>query len=274
MECYWIRNTEASLAELRRASQSVAVIPLASIESHGPHLPLGSDPLCKDYIVEKVLEQETVAMLPTICYSFVAAARMLPGAIHIRSELLMDMVENICDEVYRNGFDKVVLLHCHGGNVFLDTAFLRRMQEREKPYAVYSIPVLCGIGDQVPALLESNEMGHACEFETSLNMVACPELVNLEALGEKTFPTQPAPEVGVAGTPVDWTVRHPEMAVGFPQKATPEKGEKIAQLWADALIEHLRLIKKDKLCQSAMASYIKRANSIRQEARTPERKKK
>lgn len=262
MECYWIRNTDATLAGLRRVARSVAVIPLASIESHGPHLPLGSDPLGIEYIMELVLKKETVAVLPVLPYTNVVEARMLPGAIHIRTDLLMDFLENICDEIYRNGFNKIVLLHGHGGNESLAKAFLARILEKEKPYAFYNIPVLAGRGEQIKNELETTLIGHACELETSLDMVACPELVNLKALGKKTFPSQPVPDVGSAQTPVWWTAAHPDMAVGFPWKATPAKGKKIAKYWADGIVESLRLIKKDRLCSSAMKSYIKRSNAI------------
>jgi len=263
MNCYWIQNTETTLAELRRASAGVAMVPLASIESHGPHLPLGSDPLCIEHIVGRVVAQETVAVLPTVIYSSVIEARMLPGAINIRTETLMDLVENICDEIYRNGFDKIVLLQGHGGNVALDAAFLKRVLEKEKPYVAYSLPVAAGHWDDMMALLECPEQGHACEFETSLNMAARPELVRLDLLGEKTFPTQPAPLVGSARTPVEWNAHHPEMAVGRPQLATPEKGEKIRDLWVDGIVQDLRLIKQDTLTREVMQAYIRGAHSIR-----------
>ena len=262
MECYWIRNTEKTLTELRKASGSVAMIPLASIESHGPHLPLGTDTYNIDHVVDIVVQTETVAVLPTIQYSWVGSARALPGAINIPSALLMDMVENVCDEIHRNGFNKVVLLHGHGGNVFLDAAFIRRMQEREKAYAIYSIPPQPGISEDIKALMESEHIGHACEFETSMNMVCSPDLVNMKALDDKTFPPQTHPQIGFASAPILYIAHYPEMAVGEPQKATREKGEKIVKLYCDAVIEHLRLIKADQICPHVMADYIRRANSI------------
>lgn len=273
MECYWIRNTEAEMAKLHKATKGVAVLPVSSIESHGPHLPLGSDPMCLNHVLERVLKKEKVAVLPYLPYTCVASARMLPGAVHIRSEVLMDFAECVFDEVHRNGFDKLVVLHGHGGNIFLGAALLRRMLEREKPYAVYSIPVFAGKGADINALMETEETGHACEMETSLNMVACPELVNLKVLGKKTFPTQPGPDVGCVSTPVDWTSRHPEMAVGEPQKAAKEKGEKVMQLWADGIVEALRKIKKDAQCLKQMRAYSEQAQSLEKGARGAARRR-
>jgi len=144
----------------------VAVLPLGSIESHGPHLPLGCDSIVLEEVVSRVLAREVVAMLPILHYSYVGSARPLPGAIHVNSDLLMAQVEGLCDEVYRNGFAKVVLLHGHGGNVPLHAGFLKRIQERDKPYVVYSIPPYAGAAQAVYALAETQALGHACEIET------------------------------------------------------------------------------------------------------------
>ena len=264
MNCFWIENSETMLIELREASDRVAMIPLASIESHGPHLPLGSDPIVADHVMRRVAAQETVAILPTLPYSYVGEARMLPGAIHMGADLVQQMVERMCDEIYRNGFDKIVLCHMHGGNIPLHTGFTKKMLEADKPYAVYSLPVLLGEALKSAAdLLEADEQGHACEMETSMNMVACPDLVRLDLLGERTFPGQPTPNVGLAATPVDWVAKYPDMAVGQPQFATKEKGEIIVKAWADAVVKHLRLIKQDQIVPREMARYVQRSNSLR-----------
>jgi len=263
MNCYWLRCSEHDLAALRKASRGVAVLPLGSIESHGPHLPLGNDTLCVEHLVERVVARETVAVLPPLSYSAVAEARPLPGALHIRSEALMGLVEALGDEVHRNGFEKIVLLHAHGGNVALHTMFLKRVLEREKPYAVYSIPVFGGQGGEIGKLLETKEWGHACEMETSLSLVAAPDLVQLKRLGRTTFPTRRGPSVGAAATPVGWICQHPEMAVGQPQKATKQKGEAIFALWADEVVAILRKIKRDRTTPAAMRAYARNAHSHR-----------
>jgi len=261
MECYWIRNSEYEIARLCKASKGVAVLPLASIESHGPHLPVGSDILCAEELLRRLVARETVAVLPILTYSYVAHARMLPGAIHIPTETLTATVEAICDEVYRNGFGKIVLLHCHGGNVTLDGEFLARMLERGKPYVVYSLPVFGSKSQEIAATIQTKDWGHACEMETSMNLVAAPELVNLERLGKKTFPSRPAADLGAARTAYDWTVRHPEMAVGEPQKATKAKGERIFAIWEDEIVAIIRKIKRDRMTLPTLRDYVRKCKS-------------
>jgi creatinine amidohydrolase len=261
-DSYWINQTDATFPILREASERVAMIPLGSIESHGPHLPLGCDPIKTDNLVKEVLKLETVATLPTLSYSYVASARVLPGAIHIKSAILMDYVECICDEVHRNGFNKVILLHGHGGNTSLHTMFCNRMLEKEKPYAVYSLSAQGDAWEKMVELTEAKHNGHACEWETSIFSVARPELVRMELLGDKTYPKQASADVGAALTQVDYISRYPEMVVGTPQLATREKGEKFLSLASASVAEHIRKIKKDTKTLETIASYIRRANSV------------
>lgn len=262
MDFHWIRNSQYDLAKLRKACKGVAVIPLASIESHGPHLPLGNDILALETIVERVIAKEAVAVLPTLSYSSVVEARMLPGAIHIPTDVLVSYVAAICDEAYRNGFDKIVLLHGHGGNYCLHQGFMKKVLEEEKPYAVYSIPVFGDKGPEIKAMCNS-ETDHACEEETSISLASHPEFVWLKRLGKKTFPGKARPDVGAAATPVDWTAMHPEMVVGRPQLATRGKGEEMLAIWEQEVVSILRKIKKDNLTIASLRDYTKRANQCR-----------
>jgi creatinine amidohydrolase len=259
LNCYWNQNTDATLPVLCKASRRVALLPLASIESHGPHLPLGSDTFCLEHVLQRVTELEVAAILPTLQYSYVAEARMLPGAIHVRSDLLADLVENICDEAARNGFSKLVLVHGHGGNATLHQGFMRRMLEREKDYLVYSVPVFAGQGESIFALMTSKEKGHACEFETSLNLAACPQWVNLKSLQDnRHFPTFPGPAIGATQIPVDWVSAHPQMVVGYPALGTAEKGHQVAEIWAQALATAIRQIKDDRVGPRVWREYQRR----------------
>lgn len=265
MDCYWINQTDGTFKELRKAAGRVAMIPLGSIESHGPHLPLGCDPIKTDNLVRHILRHEPVAVLPTIPYTFVAAARALPGAVHIRSELLMEFVENICDEIHRNGFDKIILLHGHGGNTALHTMFCNRMHEREKPYIVYSVSAQADLWSKMIDMTESKECGHACEWETSMAMVACPGLVRMDLLGDRTFPARKEPDTRPALTAADWIGKYPDMAVGKPQLASREKGEKFLGMVTDALVEIIRRIKKDQETGKVLREYARRVHSVHED---------
>ena len=72
-------------------------------------------------------------------------------------------------------------------------------------------------------------------------------------------------DMGTALTPVDWISRHPEMAVGEPQRATSQKGAEIARLWSEAIIDQLRLIKRDAVVPTTLKSTVARVHAIREE---------
>ena len=255
MQGEWIAMSERDVAALRRRSKGVTVLPLGSIESHGPHLPLGSDPLVLRSVVRRMAEQEPVAVLPELPYSFVLEATRRPGAIHIESGLLMDLVENICDEAARNGFRKIVLIHGHGGNVALHWMFCKRILERGKPYAVYSIPPLPDMGEFFKTVMDTEVLGHACEMETSMVMAVEPTLVRMDRLHGRVYRSGRPPDVGPAFTTVEWVSRWPEMPVGEPACATADKGEKIVSEWVDRLVAALRKIKRDRVVLRVMREF-------------------
>lgn len=265
MECRWIRTTEHDLPKLRRASRGVALLPVSSIESHGPHAPLGSDTLNLEYVLDRIAEREPIAILPQLPYSSVVEAMQCLGAIHIDTLLLIEFVETICDEVYRNGFDKVVILHGHGGNPALHQMLCKRALERAKPYAIYSIPPLPDMHEFIKSLMQQSEFGHGCEMEVSMNLVSTPELVHLEYLKGKVFRRHAYPDIGSVLTQVDWIGRWPEMAVGDPSKATQEKGEKILEEWTRRVVELLRRIKRDRLVLRATERFRKARLSHRKD---------
>lgn len=254
----WARTAQHDFRDLIRRTGGVAVLPLASLESHGPHLPVGSDWLCIDHVMKKVVAREPVAMLPSLPYSYVAEASCLPGAVHIDSAILLPFVEAICDEAARNGFRKLVMVHGHGGNYTLHQQLSKRVLERAKPYAWYSVPPLPDMGEFITELVGGRTVGHACEMEASMNLAAAPEHVHLEKLRGRVYRPGPYPDLGSrhALTPVDWIGRWPEMVVGDPSKATREKGEKILDLWADRLVVFLRKVKADEYTPAVMRRFV------------------
>lgn len=247
----WLELTSDDLAEACKHADGVAMIPLGSIERHGPHMPLGTDTLRIQRVADMVEGLEPVVVLPALPYTHVPMCVFQPGAIHIRQEALLQFAVCICDEVYRNGFEKIVLLHGHGGNIPLGSSILAHTLEARKPYALYSI----GIGGNAELrrqLQESEHNGHAGEFETSVGLHIHPDLVKMDRVQGAKFDPDMELDVAPAQTAVDWISRWPEMAVGEPDKATAEKGQKLLEARAAAVAETLRKVKKDTVVQGRL----------------------
>jgi creatinine amidohydrolase len=158
----------------------------------------------------------------------------------------------VCDELARNGFSKIILVHAHGGNVAMHQMTLSITLDRAKPYSLYSIPPWAGTGKVVSDICESKEHGHACEVETSLALYVFPQLCHMDRVHGKVYSRQRDLDVGPAATPVDWAASYPYYAIGDASRASAEKGEKIMKAWADTVVHVVRKVKRDKVVEGIM----------------------
>lgn len=125
-------------------SGGLCVIPIGCVEKHGQHLPVGADSYIADSVVEEAASLEDVVILHAGPWlgevsafhqdANPAAVRRM-GCIAIKQETILRVLEELCDEVGRNGFRKVLILSSHGGNVAMLNHFLRCQTYEKKPYA-------------------------------------------------------------------------------------------------------------------------------------------
>ncbi len=248
----WLELAATDFDEALKKSDAVVLIPIGSVEIHGPHLPVGCDTFIVERLMEIVSEQEPVVVAPVIAYTMAVEAKLHPAGISLPPELLVEHLQRICDELARNGFSKIILVHAHGGNVAMHQMTLSTTLDRAKPYSLYSIPSWAGTGKVVSEICESREHGHACEVETSLALYVFPHLCHMDRVSGKVYPRQRDLDVGPAATPVDWAASYPHYSIGDASKASAEKGEKIMKAWADTVVDVVRKVKKDKIVDSIM----------------------
>jgi creatinine amidohydrolase len=135
-----------------------------------------------------------------------------------------------------------MLLNGHGGNIDTLRVALRRLQPR------YLDRLLTGASywelaeKELAALAEGGRksMGHACEFETSLVMALRPELVRRGEI--KDDPSADDPALRGLFLAEDMRQRTDHGAVGFPEKATPEKGKALLAAAIDRTAEVIRAL--------------------------------
>jgi len=242
----WEELTADELADLAKRDDIVVVLPIGSLEKHGPHLPLGTDGLIAYEIALRAAEKEPCIVLPPLFYSYVADMRQFPGAINIREDVLLNLLENICEEVSINGFKKILIINGHGGNINILRLFAASRLTRETGYSLYIMAEPWAFEREIlPKIRETSETGHACEIETSFMLYLYPDLCRMERA--KPAKTKPKPLEGLPiVTPLDWVIYCPEGYVGDPTKATKEKGEKLVEALVNGIIEAIRKIKADK----------------------------
>lgn len=220
----WEELTYEELLEVAK-SGAIAIIPLGSLEVHDPHLPLGTDSLAIYKVAIEAAKREAAVVLPLLYYACVIENRHFPGTISISAHLLLKLLEEICDEIARNGFHKILIINGHGGNRRILRLFAREFLWKHKGYQIYILyDPWAPIQDIIGKVCKTSEIGHACEVETSYMLYLFPKLVKMNRVRSKAQ-TGKTPSIPFVETPVDWTVYCVMGYVGDPRRANPEKGK-------------------------------------------------
>ena len=250
----WIELTTTEFEAARERAGGVALIPVGSIETHGPHLPVGCDALVVERVADLAAEAEAVVVLPTMTYTWSPQARRHPGAVTVQSTHLVALLEDVCDEIWRNGFAKIVMLHAHGGNVPMDALMPMHMVERGKPYAFYSIGPWGGLDPEILSRERQRApIGHACHVESSSLMFVRPDLAKLANLEGEDIAPRDGPQVGPAQTGIGWIERFRYGVIGDPRLATADLGKELIEGWAHGVAEIVRKVKADDVTPRVVA---------------------
>ena len=253
----WENLTSLDFETAVKECQGVGILPVGVIEAHSSHLPLGMDMFACHWVACRASEIEPAIVFHAYPYGINIESAHLPGAISLNRELLFGLLENICDEMARNGLKKIILLSGHGGNRYFLPLFVQTHLEKSKDYTVYyaDLPHFPGAED----MLESGEYGHACEAETSIMLHIDSDLVKMDQVPPKKFSNAGLnAEISAVGgySPVDWYAMYPHMYVGDARQATAEKGDMMLNHEVKALSKLIRIVKNDKMTQQLVDEFL------------------
>ncbi len=243
---------EMSWMEFRQAdmAQAIAVLPVAAIEQHGPHLPVGVDTyIMEGYLrraVERVPAELPVLFLPVQAIGKSNEHLDFPGTLTLTGETAMRAWTEIGESVHRAGCRKLVLVNSHGGNVAMLDVVARDLRVRLGMLVVVASWHRFGYPDGLYTAREMQHGIHAGDAETSLMMAFRPELVRHD-LVENFVPSSLAIEQEFTWLRVTqpigfgWMAQDvsPGGAMGDAAAASAEKGETSADYGATAFIELL-----------------------------------
>lgn len=108
---------ELTMPEIKDAvdKNSIIIIPIGSIEEHGPHLPLCTDSIQAEEVAENLAARLDILVAPPIRYGVCTTTRNFPGTISIKFETLRNLISEILSELVRHGFKRIILFSGHAG---------------------------------------------------------------------------------------------------------------------------------------------------------------
>lgn len=251
----------------------VAVMPIGVIEPHASHLPLGTDMLEVHRSVCEAAATETALVFPQYPFGINHESAHLPGSVVLSRKLVFALLEEICEEMGRHGIRKILLVSGHGGNRFFLPLFVQTLTERRRDYVAYFHHVTPGLREVMEEVLETEETGHACEYETSVALHIHPRLVKMEQLPPRAFPSlrgnEQLQKAGVYSA-LDWYAMYPAMYVGDASKADAEKGRRIHEKRVAGIVEAIRAVKTDTVTPRLLGEFQAGAASPRPHPRWTE----
>ncbi|RLG85936.1 MAG: hypothetical protein DRO18_05090 [Thermoprotei archaeon] len=175
----WSELTWIELRELIESKKYkvIALLPVGSIEQHGPHLPLGTDFMIADKVasllvnkIKEVGSKVYLLKLPPIPYGLSIMWKAYKGTITLTPQVFIELVKSIIKEVISQGVKAIIILNAHVGNEeALRIACREAIESLGKGLVVY-VNIWDVVGDVINEVFET-KFFHADEVETSLAMV-------------------------------------------------------------------------------------------------------
>ncbi|WP_159585685.1 creatininase family protein [Chelativorans xinjiangense] len=229
---------------------AVAILPLASTEQHGPHLPLATDAAIAAGMLQELRaglpEHLRVLVLPVQEIGKANEHKYGLGTLSLPAGLLIEAWTAVGEKVAETGLRKIVLVNSHGGNVDLMNIVARELRVRHGMVAVTTQWSRFGTPDGLYDARENTFGIHGGDVETSLMLHFRPDLVRMEKardfgsasekMAKEYRHIRPAGLHGLA-----WIARdlNPLGVVGDASKATAEKGAATAHHQVAGFIELL-----------------------------------
>ena len=253
---FWADLCTRDFAQLDPA-RTIAVLPVAATEQHGPHLPLSVDSVLADGIVAASLThlapELSVLFLPTQAVGLSPEHARFPGTLTLRAETVLRLWTDIGESVAAAGVRKLLLFNSHGGQVSVLDLVARDLRARLN-LLVYScswfnLPLHDAQGQDLNALFSAEEHRfgiHGGEIETSMMLALAPQRVQMDQARHFASTAQArAQQFPILGNghsaKLGWQTQdyHPAGAVGHAAAATASKGEMLVQAAGRSLAQLL-----------------------------------
>jgi len=227
------------------ARSRTAVIPLGSIEQHGPHLPNGTDTMAAELIARAVADRLGAVYAPFGPYGVTPIHAGHPGTVSLRRETFESLLHDICTELISMGVDTFVLVNWHEGNIASMNSVATDLQDRHG--VTFVAAQACYVAQRLYRE-EGGELTHGGGIETLAVMALDLALAKVERAGEPTRP--PGAEAmdlmrrshEVYGFITDVSELADAGWYGNPGWATPERAKAFVDTVADGVLERVEQV--------------------------------
>jgi creatinine amidohydrolase len=260
----WLEITAERFPEAVETADGLCLLPFGVIERHAAHLPLGTDQIAVDETARRAAEREPAVVFPSYWFGKIFTARHYPGTFCLRRDLIFRLLEATCDEIARNGFDKILIVNGHGGNNALLHYFVRSMLDEPRGYVVYATNTY-QLDDETrrrwEEMRESAGGEHADEGETSIMLHLRPGLVRMEDMTGPEDGRDRGWQDHLEGLdhPLGWYARFPTHYSGDARTANAEKGEFLFEAHVERLVRLMRAVKGDDVTPELMQGFYRKA---------------
>jgi creatinine amidohydrolase len=222
------------------------VLPIAAVEQHGWHLPVFTDSYLLGEVIRRAAEalDDRVIWAPLLWLGNSHHHMDFPGTVSAAPRTYLDLLGDLIHDMVAHGFRRIVLLNGHGGNIVpgQQAVFEARQRHRGRDDLLLLSATYWLLGskpNQIEPSLVQTEMGHACEWETSMILRLAPHLV-----GERGAIEPVAQVAAFAPASRGWITRERSEVghIGDPRAATAEKGEALFRIFARDVVSFLERV--------------------------------
>lgn len=227
--------------------ETPVVFPIAALEQHGRHMPLFTDSLLLGEVLRRVKQMpiaNQVLFAPLQWFGNSHHHLDMPGTMSASPRLYLDLLRDLAENFLVHNFRRLVFINGHGGNTTpsQQAVFELRQKYRTDRELLLLALTYWDSADPCPTnpQLSQKQMGHACEWETSMMLKLRPELVVGDWKQVKEI------SQGLGGSPGyrGWTMadRSEPGHIGNAAAATAEKGEALFNVFAGGVSKYLERV--------------------------------
>lgn len=222
------------------------IIPIAAVEQHGHHMPVSTDSMLLGEVVRRVeaAAGSRVLIAPLQWLGNSHHHLDYPGTMSATPRLYLDLLHDLAENLIGHGFRRILFLNGHGGNIIPGRQVVFELRQKYRQRTDLLLLFAC-YWDLAKPFEEregyvQREMGHACEWETSMMLRIAPQLVVGDVKDLKTVPFGEGLGLAYRG----WITndRTPTGHIGSPEFATVEKGEHLFDSFSQGVVSYLRQV--------------------------------